>query len=145
MTIYQARCSAIFGTSSVKNPRSATKSTSKRSFRWGIAHPEILTPDERALLDRIRQDEPDKFRELQMIAEFSPESFETRPHCSRFIPFAHALSGFLIAGILLWWLGVDRRWVCYLAALPTLYGLWSLKSALFDAQATLDRNLYDDR
>jgi hypothetical protein len=107
-----------------------------------ISHPEILSFAERSLLERIRQDEPDNFQDLQMIAELSNEPGAMRPRCSRLVPFAHALIGFLLAGILLWWLGVDRRWVYYLAALPAVYALWNLKSALFDSQAKLDRNLH---
>jgi hypothetical protein len=41
----------------------------------GISHPEILSPDERVLLEHIRQHEPDKFQELQMMPS-SPMSLE---------------------------------------------------------------------
>ena len=126
------------------DPDRASQLQHQAKLATGISQPEILSPDERALLEHIRQHEPDKFQELQMIAEFANEPVAVRPHCSRLVPFAHAVTGFVVAAILLWWLGADRRWVCYLAALPTLYGLWNLKSALFDSQETLDRNLRGD-
>jgi len=127
------------------NPNTAAEIHLRAKLATGISHPETLSPAERALLERIRQDEPDNFQELQMIAELSNEPSAIRPHCSRLVPFAHAFTGFLVAGLLLWLLGADRRWVCYLAAVPTLYALWNLKSALFDSQAKLDLNLYGDQ
>ena len=127
-----------------ENPAAAAELTRQSRLATGIIHPEMLTPAERIELDRIRRDDSNAFLELENIlrrtAELSPP---LRPNCSRWVPFAHAVLGIVLC-ILIAWLGPNSRWVSYLAALPLLWGLWSLKSALFDSQATLDRKLYGD-
>jgi hypothetical protein len=111
----------------------------------GLAQPELLSPDERTLLEGIRLNEPDRFRELQRAAGSSCEGpLPARRHCSRLLPLAHAVAGFLIVGFFLWWFGTDRPGVYLMAAFPFLYGFWFLKSALFDSQEALDQQLCDE-
>ena len=61
-------------------------------------------------------------------------------HCSRWIPLAHAATGFAIAGVMIW-LFHEHRWIAWLAAIPIVYGFSNLRSVLFDSQNTLNSKL----
>ena len=61
-------------------------------------------------------------------------------HCPRSIPFAHFVTKFFIAALIIFAFH-PHIWACFLAAIPLYLGLWNLKSAIFDSQQTLDDKL----
>ena len=79
----------------------------------GIYEPSVLTPEQKTYLDRMRSDDPVAYKELCGIAKSAHARFKQLRRsvlsadpdpgrCSRWIPFAHAVTGFLICALIIW-------------------------------------------
>jgi len=69
---------------------------------------------------------------------------EPADHCSRLIPFAHAVTGFLICALIIW-IFHPYTWAYYVSAIPLIYGLSNLRNAIFDSQEALNNKLSGKR
>ncbi|MGD0651754.1 MAG: hypothetical protein ABSA97_11555 [Verrucomicrobiia bacterium] len=131
-----------------EDPAAIDKINLHAKLALGISCPSILTSSEREELARIKRDDPALYRELQVIAEVAQQPVQpprqmSKPPAMRSVQIAHGMLGLAISLFIVWMWG-ESRIACYIAALPLLWGLWSLKIAFFSSQDELDHFLYDD-
>lgn len=121
-----------------ENPEAVARAALNAKLALGLDNPQILDESERLMLEQIKNEDPERYADLQRAAVFGRCPPTAREHCSRMVPFITAVIAFGVAFLLAWVSG-GNFWVGIIYGPLAFYGILNLKDAVFASQEELDK------